>query len=208
MDTPEKRICILNYGSGNVKSVYNLSLSLTPNVLVSNVESEIERATHIILPGVGSFGAAMRKIRETLPLTILEKHIIENKKPFLGICVGMQVLATTGEEFGKHNGLNWIPGSVELLKVEGLALPHIGWNNVNIKHPSPILKGLDDAPDFYFVHSYAFHPKNAEQSVAMTSYGQDFCSVIQKDNIFGVQFHPEKSQDAGRLLVSNFLKFT
>ncbi|MBI5045421.1 MAG: imidazole glycerol phosphate synthase subunit HisH [Candidatus Niyogibacteria bacterium] len=201
-----KKICILDYGAGNIQSVYNILLAITPDVTVSNKLNDIKLATHIILPGVGAFGVAMDKIRNKIPLAILEDEIFQNKKPFLGICVGMQVLATKGYEFGEHEGLGWIPGSVKKVNADSLPLPHVGWNNINILRESPLLKGLDDKQDFYFVHSYKLVADNESDIVAKTQYGENFNSIVSRDNIFGVQFHPEKSQKAGRLLLENFLK--
>ena len=153
------KVCILDYGSGNVKSVYNLVSFLGYSVIISNNPIEIESSTHIILPGVGSFGAAMEKINTRIPLKILEYEVIKNQKPFLGICVGMQVLAEKGYEYGEYNGFGWIPGTVEKLQVKNLPLPHIGWNNIEIINPSVIYQGLEEVNDFYFVHSYAIKTK-------------------------------------------------
>ena len=201
-------VCILDYGSGNVKSVFNLFFTIAKHVVISNKPAEIRQATHIILPGVGAFGAAMRRIRERLPMDALEQAILSDKKPFLGICVGMQVLATRGMEFGEYPGLGWIGGSVEKVDSRQLPLPHIGWNNISCKQNSPLLDGLGDDPDFYFVHSYAFRVKNEQHVLAATSYGEEFCSVVQQENIYGVQFHPEKSQRTGIKLAKNFLSLS
>lgn len=200
-----KRVCILDYGSGNVRSVYNLFSTIVDKVSVSNEVENILGATHIVLPGVGAFGAAMRKIHDTLPMEMLEQAVLVEKRPFLGICVGMQVMATRGMEFGEHAGLGWIAGSVEKLDTKGSPLPHVGWNNINCCQESPLLTGLGDAPDFYFVHSFAFHAENPQHVQATTEYGEVFCSVIQRENLHGVQFHPEKSQRAGIKLAKNFL---
>jgi glutamine amidotransferase len=198
-------VCILDYGSGNVKSVFNLFSAIAKHVVISNDPAEIQQATHIILPGVGAFGAAMRKIHERIPVDILEQVVMNEKKPFMGICVGMQVLATRGMEFGECPGLGWIGGVVEKVNSKHLPLPHIGWNNISSKQDSPLLMGLGDDADFYFVHSYAFRLENEEYRLATTSYGEEFCSVIQRGNIYGVQFHPEKSQRTGIKLAKNFL---
>jgi glutamine amidotransferase len=198
-------VCILDYGSGNVKSVCNLFSAIADEVVVSNHVSDISKASHLVLPGVGAFGAAMRKIRENLPILAIEKEVLIKKKPFLGICVGMQVLAEQGAEFGVHHGLGWIKGRVKKLDLNNLPLPHIGWNDISIKQPSPLLTGLGNEPDFYFVHSYVFEVENELNVVATTEYGKEFCCVIQKENLFGVQFHPEKSQRAGLKLAANFL---
>ena len=200
------KICILDYGSGNVRSVYNMVMKLSPNVVVSNEKDEITTASHLILPGVGAFGTSIQKIHEKLPLELLEKEVHKNRKPFLGICVGMQVLADKGLEFGEHEGLGWISGVVKRLECGDQPLPHIGWNDINITKNIPLLNGLDTIKDFYFVHSYAFSVKEREQVCAVTDYGQPFDCVVQKENIFGVQFHPEKSQKAGLRLLKNFLE--
>lgn len=201
-----QKVCILNYGSGNVKSVYNMLLSLSKDVVISNKADDICNASHIILPGVGAFGASMDKIKNKIPLKILEDNILNKKKPFLGICVGMQVLSQKGYEFGEHAGLAWIAGRVERLDSHELPLPHIGWNNIEIVNSSALLQDLKDNQDFYFVHSFVFKALNPENIIAQTEYGEKFISIINQDNIYGVQFHPEKSQKAGKLLMSNFLK--
>lgn len=200
------KICILDYGSGNVKSVYNMLLTLTEDVEISNNSEVIQSASHIILPGVGAFGASMEKIKNNIPLDVLSYEVLKKKKPFLGICVGMQVLAEKGFEFGEFEGLGWIEGEVCKLKSGELPLPHIGWNNIEITRSNPILSHFTTNQDFYFVHSYIFKPKNAEFVVATTDYGEIFPSIINKGNIYGVQFHPEKSQKAGKFFIEKFLR--
>ena len=202
----DKKVCILDYGSGNVKSVYNLMSSLESTVVISNNVDDIKSSTHIVLPGVGAFGSSMDKIKTKIQLNILETEVLQNGKPFLGICVGMQVLFKKGYEFDEFEGLGWIPGAVRKLDTRGLPLPHIGWNNVFVKNRTELLKNVEDDLDFYFVHSYAFLDINSEYTIGVTEYGQEFASVIQKENIYGVQFHPEKSQKAGKLLLKNFLE--
>lgn len=205
LETMMSRVCILDYGSGNVKSVYNLFASLADSVTISNTPADIENATHIVLPGVGAFAASMRRIHENLPLDALDRVVRTKCKPFLGICVGMQVLAERGFEFGETTGLGWIKGSIEKLDSKEFPLPHIGWNNIDCRQASPLLTGLENSPDLYFVHSFVFHPTDPETILATTDYGRQFCCVIQSDNIYGVQFHPEKSQRAGIKLAKNFL---
>ena len=199
-------VCILDYGSGNVRSVYNLVSMLTRNVSISNTEECIRQATHYILPGVGSFGASMQKIRDRIPVSLLEEEVLGKEKPFLGICVGMQVLADKGFEFGEHAGLGWIPGVVDCVDSKGMPLPHMGWNNINADPSCPLFKGFSENWDFYFVHSYVFCPKSDEIVIARVEHGTTFVAGIQKGNIFGVQFHPEKSQKVGRRLIKNFLE--
>jgi glutamine amidotransferase len=197
-------VCILDYGSGNVKSVYNLFTALAGKVVISNDPADIEAASHIVLPGVGAFAAAMRRIRERLPLDVLERVVLQEGKPFLGICVGMQVLAERGLEFGETPGLGWIAGTVRQLRTGGLPLPHIGWNDIAAKD-DPLLDGLGQAPDFYYVHSYMFEAADPGQVLATTEYGEQITGVIRRGNVYGVQFHPEKSQRAGMRLAKNFL---
>lgn len=199
------KVCILDYGSGNVKSVYNMLSVITREAVISNDPEIIKDATHIVLPGVGAFGASMEKIKKKIPLDILEREVLRNNKPFLGICVGMQVLAEKGYEFGEHEGLGWIAGEVVKLNAGELPLPHIGWNNINIIRQNHLLKQFESNQDFYFVHSYVFKEKDPHVAVAKTVYNEMFTSIINKENIFGVQFHPEKSQTAGKVLLENFL---
>ena len=198
------KVCILDYGSGNFASVYNLLNRLNYKAIISNNSSDIKDSSHIILPGVGTFGASIKKIRNEIETDLLENEIKIKKKPFLGICVGMQILADKGFEFGEHNGLGWIEGRVE--KIKAKVLPHIGWNNIQIKKQSPIFANIENLKDFYFLNSYAFNVKDKNLIISETNYGKTFCSAVQKDNIFGVQFHPEKSQKTGQLLIRNFLK--
>jgi glutamine amidotransferase len=199
-------ICILNYGSGNVQSVCNLVSTISSDVRVSNDAADIRAATHLILPGVGAFGASMARIRATVPIDVLEEEVLQRRKPFLGICVGFQVLADKGLEFGEHDGLGWLGGRVDRLQSGTLPLPHIGWNNIVVQRPSPLLDHLRDDEDFYFVHSFAFRPARPDDVVAVTEYGEPFAAVASRGNIHGVQFHPEKSQRAGRRLLENFFR--
>lgn len=201
----EISVCILDYGSGNVGSVQNIISYLGYEVCVSNDEGRISDASHLILPGVGAFGAAMERIRQSIPLSAVEEAVFAREKPFLGICVGMQVLSDLGNEHGRHSGLGWIPGEVVRMSPKNLPLPHIGWNDIELVSEDPLLKGLGEHRNFYFVHSYAFVPENVAVITSRTEYGDKFCSSIRQKNIFGVQFHPEKSQKAGQVLLNNFL---
>ena len=198
------KVCILDYGSGNVSSVYNLVNYLNFKCKISNNIEVLKKSTHIILPGVGAFGASMRKIKQKIPLKELEEEVLIKKKPFLGICVGMQLLADESEEFGKQKGLGWIKGSVK--KIKSNKLPHIGWNNVVIKKKDQIFDDLISLNDFYFVNSFFFDLKDKKLAIGETKYSHNFCSVLKKKNIIGVQFHPEKSQKSGQILIKNFLK--
>lgn len=199
------KVCILDYGSGNVGSVFNLFTSLCEEAIVSNAPADLADASHVVLPGVGAFGASMRKIKERLPLDALARAVFQSGKPFLGVCVGMQVLADRGTEFGEHEGLGWLGGSVDRLETGTLPLPHIGWNNISPTTDHALFDGLGPDPDFYYVHSYVFNAADPSTIVATTDFGQTFAAAVCRDNIIGVQFHPEKSQRAGRRLASNFL---
>jgi glutamine amidotransferase len=199
-------VCILDYGSGNVTSVYNMVSHITQNVKVSNDEEAIKSSTHVILPGVGAFGASMEKIKNKIPLGILKREVLENKKPFLGICVGLQILADRGYEFGEYDGLGWIPGETIELDSKGAPLPHIGWNDIKIIKQTKLLDRLENDTHFYFVHTYVFKERNKEDVIATASYGTEFPAIVNRDNIYGVQFHPEKSQKTGMVLLENFLE--
>jgi glutamine amidotransferase len=202
-----KKICILDYGSGNIASVYNAIKSLNFLVVISNKKKDISESSHIILPGVGSFNLAMKKINKRLPVDFIKNQVINKSKPFLGICVGMQVLAEYGYENEKTEGLNWVPGHVDLIKTQKLNLPHVGWNNLLKKNNSKILHNYKKEDDVYFLHSYIFKPKNLKNVIAICNYGEKFPAIIQNKNIFGFQFHPEKSQNVGMNLLNNFINY-
>lgn len=203
-DASQARVCVLDYGAGNVGSVFNALSPLAPTK-ISNNSADLRDATHIVLPGVGAFAAAMTRIQERLPIDLVRQQV-EGGKPFLGICVGLQVLAERGFEFGEHAGLGLLRGEVRKMSVGDLPLPHVGWNSIetsDIAHP--LLRRFPASPDFYFVHSYCFDKADEKQVLARTEYGESFPCVLGRDNIVGVQFHPEKSQKAGRALLENFL---
>ena len=185
--------------------IKNIINHLNFDCVVSNKTDEIQKSTHLILPGVGAFGKVMEKINKNLPIKFLEHEIFKKKKLFLGICIGMQVLAEIGEEFGINKGLGWIPGKVE--KMRSKKLPHIGWNEVNIIQPSILFNGFKENRDFYFVNSFHFNVKDTKCIIAKTDYDHSFCSAVRKENIFGTQFHPEKSQQVGQLLLKNFINY-
>ncbi len=200
------QVCILDYGSGNVRSVYNLLVTICPSVEISNDPDAIRRASHIVLPGVGAFGAAIARVRARIPLDVVEEQVRHAHKPFLGICVGLQLLGDKGFEFGEHDGFGWLGGTVKRLECGEQPLPHIGWNNIRTHRESPLLDQIRPDEDFYFVHSFALRPKDLSDIVATTDYGESFVSIASRGNIHGVQFHPEKSQRAGRRLLENFLR--
>ena len=202
MDSKSRGV-ILDCGSGNVTSVFNM-VEKFANVSVTNDVNTIRNASFFILPGVGSFGSVVSKIELNLPIDEIRDGISKGK-PFLGICVGMQVLASHGEEFGTREGLDLIPGKVEKLKVTKRQLPHIGWNNLKTIENTPLLNSISEKDYFYFTHSFGFKCQVDENVKATTEFEEDFTSVISKENIFGVQFHPEKSQHSGFKLIENFV---
>lgn len=203
--TRTRSVCILDYGSGNVGSVYNMIRSLGVDVRVSGERHDIENASHLILPGVGAFDRALTKVRQSLPLQTIDERIGKGETALLGICVGMQIMADRGDEGGSNAGLGWITGDVGRLPCKDARLPHIGWNTVQFAPTSFFHAAFDRDEDFYFVHSYAY--ECSPDASASTNYVDDFVSAVERDNIFGVQFHPEKSQNPGRRLLSRFLEF-
>lgn len=202
----KKKICILDYGSGNQKSVYNMIDHIGYESKISDDFEIIKNSDYIILPGVGSYGGLIEKLKKKNLINILNNEVTVKKKLYLGVCVGMQIISTFGEEFGINFGLNWIPGVVRKLQTTTNILPHIGWNNIKIEKKNEILNNIDDNSDFYFLNSFCFVPNDKKYVLASTYYDENFTSIINKDNIFGVQFHPEKSQKSGIQIISNFLK--
>jgi len=196
-------ICILDYGSGNVRSLENVINYLGFDCVLSNDKKSIEKASHLILPGVGSFNFAIQKIKDRIPLKYLEREIIKHQKPFLGICVGMQVLFEKGFENQEIEGLGWIKGHVDKLQIKKNPLPHMGWNEINIVKKSELLMDINPLSSFYFLHSYVAFADKVD-ILTTTDYESNFCSSVSKKNIYGVQFHPEKSQKAGQKLLKNF----
>ena len=199
-------IAIIDYNMGNVGSVKNAVETLGFEVVVTRDEMEIARASHIILPGVGSFGSGMENLRKFGLTEILTREVREGKKPFLGLCLGMQLLADAGEEGGEFAGLGFISGRARKFSDRaGLKIPHMGWNDVSPREGARLFAGIK-RPIFYFVHSYYLAAQNARVVAAECEYGEKFAAAIEDGNIFGVQFHPEKSGAAGLKLLENFLK--
>ena len=192
---------------GNVGSVKNAFDFLGEEAIVSCNEEDIKSASHIVLPGVGAFKKGMENLISLRLPDILHREVFDKKKPFLGLCLGMQLLADEGDEGGSTKGLGWISGKVQKLKVDDskLKIPHVGWNDVTIQNKFRLFENISN-PVFYFVHSFHFVPDDASVVAAITDYGENFVSAIEKDNIFGLQFHPEKSQSAGLEIFTNFLK--
>lgn len=211
-------VAIIDYGSGNLRSAAKAferviaENNLEFDVLVTNKATDVLAASHIVLPGQGAFGDCMSGLSAVEGMiAALEEAVIKQKKPFLGICVGMQLLATKGFEYGEHDGLGWIEGNVVPIKNDPkkpLKIPHMGWNDVHFCPESGhvLTKKFSETPrHFYFVHSFMFESKNKEHVLAKTRYGGDIAAVVGRDNIIGVQFHPEKSQAAGLEMLRDFL---
>ncbi|PIR82451.1 imidazole glycerol phosphate synthase subunit HisH [Candidatus Kaiserbacteria bacterium CG10_big_fil_rev_8_21_14_0_10_59_10] len=201
-------IAIVDYGMGNVGSVRNALRFLGAEGIVTAHGADFEKASHIILPGVGAFPDGMRRLKSCPGFSDMEREVLVRGKPFLGICLGMQFLATYGEEAGGAPGLGWIEGRVERLRVDEDAyrLPHIGWNEVAPIESSILFKSVPSR-HFYFVHSYVLRPNDPNIVVGTCAYGETFPVAVEKGNIFGTQFHPEKSQKGGLAVLKNFISY-
>ena len=200
----KKEILIIDYKVGNHQSVENALTFLGYDFLVSDKKEDIRRANVLILPGVGAFGEAMANLKQLGILETLSKEVLVKKKPILGICLGMQIMADYSEENGRHEGLGFIEGGfVKLEAKNGLRVPHVGWNNMKIIKKAPLFSKVEKNASFYFDHSYHFKGKKEHVS-AVCGYGADVVAAFQKEHIFGVQFHPEKSQNNGLKLFRSF----
>ena len=202
-----RMIAIIDYGMGNIHSVQKALELEGGRTLVTNNPLEIERSDKIVLPGVGAFDDAMAEL-EKQKLVVGLRKALKAKKPFLGICLGMQILLGKSEEAQAHKGLGAIRGVVKKFKGDtGLKVPHMGWNQLKIqKNDCPLLSGVSDNVFLYFCHSYYPHNQDKQDTAALTDYGVDFTSVIWRENIYGVQFHPEKSQETGLKMLKNFVE--
>ena len=198
---------IIDYGMGNISSVRNMLRYLGYSAMLSCDEKEILSADHIILPGVGNFGMAMENIKKRNLKSFLDEAVLNRGIPILGICLGMQLMMSTSEE-GNCNGMGWIKGSVDKFTLDTTIykIPHMGWDYINPTQNSNLLDELPPEPRFYFVHSYHAKCENCKESIAVTDYGGVFTSIIGRDNILGVQFHPEKSHKFGMKIFDNFMR--
>ncbi len=202
-------IAIIDYDMGNLRSVAKAFEKVGAAAVVTREAKVIESASHVVLPGVGAFKDCMSHLDE-FGLIAPVLRSVESGKPFLGICLGLQLLFEESMEFGRHAGLGLLKGSVvrfaASLDAEGteLKVPHMGWNDVKIKKDSALLKGVPDGSYFYFVHSYYAAPASPEVTLTTTEYGVEFTSAVEKDNIMACQFHPEKSQKLGLRVLKNF----
>ena len=198
-------IAIIDYGVGNIKAFANIYKKFDiPYKIAKNCE-DLESITKIILPGVGSFDHAMQKLKDSGMKEKLDDLVMNKKIPVIGICVGMQMLSNSSEE-GTSPGLGWIDATVKKFdkeKVNG-PLPHMGWNNLEIKKESPLFKNLDEQPRFYYLHSYYFDCNNEEDIIGRAFYGEGFTCMVNHGNIYGIQCHPEKSHHNGSTLLKNF----
>ena len=209
------KIAIIDYESGNLKSVSKAVELASKNILnksdvkIINSASELGHFDKIVLPGQGSFKQCYQSLLSIDGIIDeLSNFVLDKQKPILGICVGMQLFSTYGEEDGGSNGFDWIKGKVKKINLtnQNLKLPHMGWNNIKINEKSKLLSGIENDSHFYFVHSFAFDVENNAFVSATTNYSSEIVSAVEKDNIFGTQFHPEKSQANGIKILENFVK--
>ena len=198
-------IAVLDYGMGNLRSVEKALERVGAEVEVTRDPERIRAAAGLVLPGVGAFPKAMEAVRGLGFDALLGEHV-DDGKPALGICLGMQLLFDASSELGGADGLGLLPGEVAQLDAPGLKVPHIGWNEVAWTNGTPLAEGLSNPAAFYHVHSFAPRPANGADVLGRSSYGSDFASVVGRGNVFGVQFHPEKSGPDGLALLRNFVR--
>ncbi|WP_085907699.1 imidazole glycerol phosphate synthase subunit HisH [Kiloniella majae] len=210
-------LAIIDYGSGNLRSAAKaferaaVESGLRTSVVVTSDPEQVRKADRIVLPGVGAFADCWRGLNAAEGMIhVLHEQVIQGGKPFMGVCVGMQLMASVGREYKDCEGLGWIPGEVIKMDPEdqSLKIPHMGWNELCVLQKTPVLKGLEDGTHIYFVHSYHYIPESQDHILAEVEYGHKVVAVIGRDNLIGTQFHPEKSQAAGLNLFANFLKWT
>lgn len=202
-------IVIIDYGMGNLRSVQKGFEKVGYNARVTDDPAVVAQADKLVLPGVGAFRDCMDQLTAGGFVEPILRHV-ESGRPFLGVCLGLQLLFTESEEFGHHQGLNIIPGRVVRFpgdmreQGEVLKVPHMGWNQIDIRRPAPIFQGLDDGESVYFVHSYYVVPEDESVVAATADYGRTFCAAVWQDNVMATQFHPEKSQQVGLRILKNF----
>ncbi|MBI3313867.1 MAG: imidazole glycerol phosphate synthase subunit HisH [Candidatus Omnitrophica bacterium] len=200
-------IVIVDYGMGNLRSVSKALENLGSKVKVSSSPKDIENADKVVLPGVGAFGDAVRELRQLGLFESLQNYL-SGRKPFLGICLGLQLLFKTSEEDKDATGLGSIPGSVQRFKSKNVKIPHMGWNQVAFSGDHPVLKGIPADSNFYFVHSFYGLPADPKLVLGKTNYGDEtFPAIIGSETCFATQFHPEKSQKAGLAILKNFIRW-
>ena len=199
-------IAIIDYGMGNLRSVEKAFQFLGFDAYIAESPEQVANASHLVLPGDAAFGDAMRNLREAGWVELIHREI-DAGKPFLGICVGLQLMFAASEEMGQHEGLGLLPGKC-LRFPRSERVPQIGWNQINIKRQTPLLAGVPENSFFYFVHSYYVVADIDSDCIATTDYGLDYLSIAGRDGVYGVQFHPEKSQDHGLRLLKNFAEMS
>ncbi|MDF9407228.1 imidazole glycerol phosphate synthase subunit HisH [Pelotomaculum isophthalicicum JI] len=195
-------IAIIDYGMGNLRSVHKGFEKVGVKTVVVDSPGQVDEADGVVLPGVGAFADAMTNLRSAGMDGAIHRAVAAGK-PFLGICLGQQLLFETSEEWGINEGLGIFPGRVRRLP-EGLKIPHMGWNQLEIQRPDPLLAGIPDRSSFYFVHSYYVDPAEKELALALTEYGVHFACIVGKGHVYGIQFHPEKSSSLGLKILENF----
>ena len=201
---------VIDYDMGNLKSMSNALKALGIAHEVSGDPAVVSNAAAIILPGVGAFGDGMKALERRGLVDVLRKKVIDDRVPYLGVCLGMQFLAHRSYEHGEHHGLGWIAASVNRIVPSdaSLKVPHMGWNGLRVVVPdSPLMRDVIDETAVYFLHGYHFVPDSGDCVVAMTNHGGDIVAAVQREHIFGVQFHPEKSQGAGLAILKNFADY-
>ncbi len=209
-------VAIIDYGSGNLRSAAKAferaaaENAINQSIIVTADPEAVAAASHIVLPGVGAFGDCRDGLYAVPGMVeALQREVIERGKPFIGICVGMQLMATRGVEHGTHPGLDWIKGDVVRIEPSNRALkiPHMGWNVLENVAKHPVLAGIAAGAHAYFVHSYEIKPIDPDNVLAQTDYGGKIAAMVGRDNMVGTQFHPEKSQETGLRLIANFLRW-
>ncbi|HET7058658.1 MAG TPA: imidazole glycerol phosphate synthase subunit HisH [Nitrospiraceae bacterium] len=211
-------IAIIDYGMGNLRSVHKAFAAVGHDAVVTRDPHVLNKASHLVLPGVGAFADCMANLEQYGLIDPIRKGIVSGK-PFLGICLGLQLLFTESEEFGMHKGLDIVPGKVRRFQFSpgsGMStsptpsapkVPHMGWNELTVKRVAPPLQNLPNGTHVYFVHSYYVEPSDPSIIATMTNYGTSFVSSIWRDNVFACQYHPEKSQTIGLQIVKNFAEW-
>lgn len=199
------KVVVIDYGLGNIRSVRGAVEHCGREATVSGDIDEIRAADALILPGVGAFGDGMSQLRKRNLVEPLTDLVMNEKKPILGICLGAQLMACTGSEFGDHEGLGWIEADIRRIDAGDLPLPHVGWNDIELINPSRLYEGMDHTPLVYFVHTYHIDCRKESLVTSRSHYSHDLVASYESENVYGTQFHPEKSQADGLKILENFL---